>query len=140
MTAYLDSSALVALFTPDPFNGRARDFIRSQSPIVIVSDFAEAEFSSAVARLFRMNLFTKADARLVFSNFDGWVARESQRTTAEPIDIAAATTLVRRFELGLRSPDAINIAIAQRQGAAVVTFDNKMRVAAKALGLEIAKV
>ena len=130
----------MALFTPDQFNSRARDFIRSQSPVVIVSDFAISEFSSAVARLFRMNLFTKADARLVFSNFDGWVGRESQQVTTQSGDIAAASALVRRFELGLRTPDAINIAIAQRVGAVMVTFDAKMKVAAKALGLEVAKI
>jgi len=36
-----------------------------------------------------------------------------------------------------RAPDALNIAIAQRCGAALFTFDNRMAMAAKALGLTV---
>jgi hypothetical protein len=38
----------------------------------------------------------------------------------------------------LRTPDAINIAIAQRLDAALATFDAKMAFSARALGIELA--
>jgi predicted nucleic acid-binding protein len=37
----------------------------------------------------------------------------------------------------LRTPDAINIAIAQRIGATLVTFDEKMAAVAALLGLSV---
>jgi predicted nucleic acid-binding protein len=46
-------------------------------------------------------------------------------------------TLVRRVDLGLRAPDAINIAIAQRCGAHLLTFDAKMARSARTLGVNV---
>jgi hypothetical protein len=45
---------------------------------------------------------------------------------------------LRRLDLTLRTPDALNIAIAQRVGATLATFDAKMADAARALGTEVA--
>jgi hypothetical protein len=60
--------------------------------------------------------------------------RSAQRTELAPIDIAAATTYLRRLDLPLRTPDAIHIAIALRIGATLVTFDRQMAVSARSLG------
>jgi predicted nucleic acid-binding protein len=54
-------------------------------------------------------------------------------------DIVAVEVLIRRFELALRTPDALNIAMVQRMGAMLVTFDSKMAAAARAIGTEVAK-
>ena len=48
--------------------------------------------------------------------------------------------VLRRLDLPLRTPDAINIAIAQRIDAALATFDDKMRAAATAIGVSIASL
>ncbi len=45
---------------------------------------------------------------------------------------------IRRFDLALRTPDALHIAAAGRLSAKLATFDVKMAAAATALGLEIA--
>lgn len=50
----------------------------------------------------------------------------------------AAEAFVRRLDLTLRAPDALHIAMAQRNGAALVTFDEKMAACAKALGTLVA--
>ncbi|HVH76374.1 MAG TPA: hypothetical protein VM755_15780 [Stellaceae bacterium] len=52
-------------------------------------------------------------------------------------DIAAADAFLRRLDLNLRAPDAINIAIAQRLGADLMTFDERMTANARALGLAL---
>ena len=54
MSVYVDASVLVALFTDDALAIRADGFLRTRSPVVIVSDFAAAEFASAIARHVRM--------------------------------------------------------------------------------------
>jgi predicted nucleic acid-binding protein len=45
--------------------------------------------------------------------------------------------LARRLDLPLRTPDALNIAIAQRVGADLVTFDDRMVASARALGITL---
>ena len=50
MSVYLDASVLVALFTNDPLTVRAETFLRANPLVLIVSDFAAAEFSSVIAR------------------------------------------------------------------------------------------
>ena len=139
MSVYLDASILVALFTSDALTARADNFLRNNPSVLIVSDFAAAEFSSVIARHVRTKDISKDDARLVFSNFDTWTARTTQRAPIGTADIIAAEVLLRRFELALRTPDALNIAMAQRMGAMLATFDSKMAAAARAIGTEVAK-
>ena len=138
MSVYLDASILVALFTSDALTARADTFLRKNPSVLIVSDFAAAEFSSVIARHVRTKDITKDNARLVFSNFDTWTARTTQRAPIGTADIIAAEVLLRRFDLALRTPDALNIATAQRMGAVLATFDSKMAAAARAIGTEVA--
>jgi predicted nucleic acid-binding protein len=139
VSVYLDASILVALFTSDALTARADSFLRRNPSVLIVSDFAAAEFSSVIARHVRTKDISKDEARLVFSNFDTWTARTTQRAPIGTADVIAAEVLLRRFELALRTPDALNIAMAQRLGAMLATFDSKMAAAARTIGTEIAK-
>ncbi len=51
---YFDASVLVALLTNDPLTRRADALMRTRTPVLVVSDFAAAEFASAIARRVRM--------------------------------------------------------------------------------------
>lgn len=137
MSVYLDASVLVALFTNDPLSARADGFLRANTPVLIVSDFAAAEFASAVARRVRMGTLPPGDARAIFATFDAWTERATGRAETGPADVAAATAYLRRLDLGLRTPDALNIAIAERVGADLMTFDDKMAAGARALGARV---
>ena len=61
-----------------------------------------------------------------------------RREQTQPSDIASAEAYLRRLDLNLRTPDALNIAIAQRVGATLVTFDLRMAEAARTLGTAVA--
>jgi predicted nucleic acid-binding protein len=65
------------------------------------------------------------------------MAAHATITETQGEDFSAATVFLRRFDLGLRTPDALHIAIAARLGAKLVTFDVKMAAAAAALGLDV---
>jgi predicted nucleic acid-binding protein len=52
LTCYLDTSVVIALLKPEALSDRADRFI-SENKTVILSDFAAAEFASAVARWVR---------------------------------------------------------------------------------------
>jgi predicted nucleic acid-binding protein len=137
LSVYLDASVLVALFTDDPHTARADAAIRAQTPVLVVSDFAAAEFASAIARRVRMGRIEADAARLAFSTFDGWAARIAERVEMKPEDVVAAEAYLRRLDLTLRAPDALNIAVAERVGAALMTFDVKMVASAQALGVAL---
>lgn len=49
----------------------------------------------------------------------------------------AAEAFLRRLDLTLRAPNALHIAMAQRTGAALVTFDERMAGCARVLGLQV---
>ena len=140
MSVYLDASVLVALFTEDAFTYRADAFCRTNAPILVVSDFAAAEFAAVVARHVRTRDIIAEDARAVFSTFDVWAARATQRIEIQPEDVALAAAFLRRLDLTLRTPDSINIAIAQRIDATLATFDEKMAVSAALLDLPVARM
>ena len=140
MKVYLDASLLVALFTNDALTARAEKFLRARAPLLIVSDFAAAEFASAVARRARMGELKPYEARSAFADFDSWTARATERIRIEPADVAGADAFLRRLDLSLRAPDAVNIAIAQRAGAELATFDDKMAKGARALKTSVSAI
>ena len=134
MSVYLDASILVSLFTVDTLTARADAALRERSPLLVVSDFATAEFASAMARRVRMQIITADEARAAFSTFDAWIARTTTLISVTSADVTAAAGFLRRLDLTLRTQDALHIAIAQRVGAALFTFDQQMASAARALG------
>ncbi len=135
---YLDASVLVAVLTVEPFSERADRFVRDHPIGLIISDFAAAEFASAIARRVRMREVNVDDARSDLSAFDSWAARSVQLIVVTAADVALAATFLRRLDLTLRTPDAIHIAIAQRIRATLVTFDQRMAESARALGMAVA--
>jgi predicted nucleic acid-binding protein len=135
---YLDASVVVALLTKDVFTSRAESYIRANAPILVVSDFAAAEFASVIARRLRLREITEPIARVVFAELDAWVIRSTEHADTTTADVIAAAGALRRLDLPLRTADAVNIAIARRIGATLMTFDEKMAASAKALGVGVA--
>jgi predicted nucleic acid-binding protein len=138
VSLYLDASVIVALLTNDIFTSRADAYIRSHPDVLIVSDFAGAEFTSVIARRVRTREITEHVARLAFAEFDTWTARNTERAETATADVFMAIRALRRLDLTLRTADAVNLAITQRIDAILMTFDEKMAVAAKALGVAVA--
>jgi len=62
VSVYVDASVLVALLMVDAFTARTDAFFRINTPVLIVSDFAAAEFASAVARRVRTGDITADEA------------------------------------------------------------------------------
>ena len=54
-----------------------------------------------------------------------------------PSDVEVADLYVRRFDLMLRMPDALHIAICRRERHVLATLDRRMAEAARALGVEV---
>ncbi len=138
MKVYLDASVLVALLLADSFSARADAFMRTYVPVIVVSDFAAAEVVSTIARRVRTREITADKATATFSTLDAWIAQKGGRKRMTNADVKRADAVMRRLDLTLRTPDALHIAIAERIGATMATFDDKMAAAARILGLTVA--
>ena len=138
MDVYLDASVILALPTNDVLTGRARTFLQSQSPTLFVSDYAAAEVTSVIARRVRTRDLTEAEARAAFDSLDHWTQTFARPVETASNDIGMAADLIRRLDLTLRAPDAINIAVARRLGIALATFDKGRASCASTLGVAVA--
>lgn len=140
MTIYLDNSVVVPLLLPDALAERAEAFLFSRPTGLIVSDFISAEFASVVGIRLRSGKLTVRDARAALTNFDLWSGQRTLGAETTTSDIRAAESMLRRLDLTLRAPDAINLAIAQRMGANLATFDTKMAASANKLGISVLRI
>ncbi len=136
MSLYLDTSVLVALLTQDALSERASRFLQNSTMTLIVSDWAGAEFASALARRFRMGEMTHAFAQRHLAGLDEWVSRAANRVQTSASDVERAALFVRRLELGLRTPDALHVALAQHHRCTIASFDARMIEAAEKLGIK----
>jgi hypothetical protein len=139
VSAYLDANVIIPLFAVDTLTGRAETAIRSAQDELIMSDFSTAEFSSVIARRVRTRALHTDEAQAAFSSFDIWCARYVTLVKLENLDIMDATALMRRLDLALRTPDAIHIAMVQRIGCRLLTFDRAMAGVARTLGIELVR-
>ncbi|MDO8296734.1 MAG: type II toxin-antitoxin system VapC family toxin [Caulobacter sp.] len=138
MIVYLDTSVLAPLFSNDALSDRADRYFSGALPAVFLSDFAAAEFASAVARKARTGALLAEEARATFAAFDAWASTEATRVQVSPADISVAERFIRRLDLTLRAPDAIHIAMAIRLDATLATFDKAMEASARTLGCAVA--
>jgi predicted nucleic acid-binding protein len=137
VSLYLGASLVIALLTDDALHARADRFASSDPGAFIISDLATAEFASALGRQVRMGTISIEEARAGLATLDVWTRRAANQIETTGADIAVASTFLRRLDLPLKTPDAIHIAIAQRVGATLVTFDRQMAASARALGTAV---
>lgn len=134
MSAYLDASAILPSLIEEPATALVDAYLLAAADPLVVSEFAAAEVASALSRLARTGRVTRDDAAARLADFDAW------RATLEDIDLTAsdvrlAHVFVRRFDLMLRAPDALHVAICRRAGFVLVTCDQRMARAAEELGI-----
>lgn len=137
MSAYLDTSVLLPTLVVEPSTEAVYDCLGVVDQELLISDFAAAEVASALSRLVRMGLLTGVDASARLADFDAWRATMSLPVDIQASDARLAYIYVRRFDLRLRAPDALHLAIAQRLGATLVTLDRRMANAAAELGAAV---
>ncbi len=137
MSIYLETSVLLPILIAEPTTEAIYDWLCADGQELLVSDFAAAEVASALSRLVRMALLSEADASARLADLDAW-----RTAMSSPVDIAAsdarlAYIYARRFDLALRAPDALHLAIVRRLDVALVTLDRRMAAAARELGMAV---
>ena len=134
---YLDASALVKLFVPEP---ESDDLNRALAGLtdVIVSDLALAEMASALGRRVRERRLTRDNARRLYREASRLHASSHRAELTPPIH-RRAERLMLSLTTPLRALDALHLATAlDVEAATVVTFDPRLRDAAGSQGLFVA--
>lgn len=132
---YLDACVIVALLFDESASDHVIREVSSWRSGVIVSDFTSAEVSAAVSKRVRMKLDDVAAANTRLAAVDRFKASLPAAAPIEARDIRAAERLVRAFELKLRAPDAIHLAVCLRHNYQLATLDTHLADAARLLGV-----
>lgn len=137
MSSYLDTSVLLPTLVAEPTTEAVYDCLGADGQELLISDFAAAEVASALSRMVRMALLTEHDASARLADFDAWRAAMSSPVDITASDARLAHIYARRFDLGLRAPDALHLAIARRLDLVLVTLDPRIAAAARELGVAV---
>jgi predicted nucleic acid-binding protein len=137
---YLDASLILATLIDEDGSTAADAFVRAAPGGLLISEFASAEVASSLSRLTRAAQLTADAAQRRLESFDDWVAAIGGPIDVEASDVRMAGRIVRRFDLMLRAPDALHLAMTQRLSARLITMDRRLATAASDLGVDVALV
>ncbi len=137
MSLYLDASVVVPTLVQEGATAGVAAFLAAAVEPLIVSELAAIETASALSRLVRADKLASQDAATRLEEFDNWRADVSEEHDLAAADARLANAFVRRFELGLRAPDALHVAACRRGDHTLVTLDQRMAAAAEALGVRV---
>jgi hypothetical protein len=137
LSLYLDTSVLVAALTIEPETERVQAWLERQADVPLsISLWVTAEFSSALSlkqRTGQLDADERADALVVFTRM------AVATLTILPISdlhFNTAARFIDRFVGGLRTPDALHLAVSFGHGKTLCTLDRLLAEAGTALGVK----
>lgn len=137
MSVYLDASVLVPRLVEESESATVDAYLAASSEELLISDFAAAEVASALSRLVCMRRLGTAEASATLVDFEIWRAARSSPVELRAADARLAYAYLRRFDLMLRAPDAMHLAMTSRLNTALVTLDRRLEAAAQQLGIAV---
>ena len=140
MGLYLDASMILPMLIEETNSGAVDAFVMAATGDPIVSEFAAAEVASAFSRLMRTGVMGRDEAMERLADFDVWRAAATDDVDILASDIRLAGIYVRRFDLMLRTPDAVHAAVCRRAGHELVTLDKRLAIAASELGIPVHQI
>jgi uncharacterized protein len=115
---YFDTSFLVPLVHAESTSVRIQRFLKRQrAGTLAISQWTPLEFSSALARDVRMGVLGRKTALAADRQFDSIVEESFVVLLPDADDFHLAMQYVQRYGTGLRSGDALHLAIAKNHGA-----------------------
>ena len=136
MRRYLDTSVLVSILVDEPRSQLAREWWKRASGENVISAFAALEIAAVVSRRVRTGVSTEDEACEVLRDFD--LLRDACGSHVHRrADFDLAEELIRDFPTKLAAPDALHLAAAINLNATLVTFDERLTVAARMRGAEV---
>jgi len=133
--AYIDTSALVAYYCPEPLSRKlTREIQRIQDRWI--SPLVEIELLSALAMKIRTRGLSSTDARVIVDLFRGHLAQRLFNThEIGATEYVIAADWLALFKTPLRAPDALHLAVAHSLRTPMFTVDRILAHSATLLGV-----
>jgi predicted nucleic acid-binding protein len=128
---------MLPILIKEPASAAVDAFMSTVQQELWVGDFAAAEVASALSRLVRTGRLQATDGAARLSDFDVWRTAMTKPAEIHAVDVRLAGAYVRRFDLALRAPDALHLAVARRLDIPLVTLDRCLATAARELGVAV---
>lgn len=134
VTIYADTSLLTAYYCPECGSDQAQAYLTSQKSIAI-SWLTETEMISALSKKVREREISREDAQKIVRVFQGHIQTGSYEVLSiGASDYRDANRFIGRFNTGLRTLDALHVAVALRENKTLATADIKLAEATGHLG------
>ena len=135
MKLYLDSSVLVAAFSPEALTNRALDIL-ALSPEVIISELTATETRISLIRKRKRGAMTAEEVVAALAELSAAIT--DALLLVEPLPVAAfraAEGIADRVPGPVRAMDALHLGMASILSAELATFDLDQAAAARAEGI-----
>ena len=135
MNLYLDSSVLVAAFSPEAFTSRALDILELSSR-VIISELTVTETRISLIRKRKRGAMTGGEVATALAALATAIGDGVLMVAPLPVDaFRVAEAIADRVAGPVRAMDALHVAMAGILGAELATFDGDQATAARAEGI-----
>jgi uncharacterized protein len=136
LSFYVDTSVLVAYYCPEPLSDKAEKFLTTHKQPAI-SALTELELFSAVSRKVREGGISKRDANRIIATFVSHKDNELYAYLAvQPHHYTLARNWIGLFTLGLKTLDALHLAVASSENLTIVSADRGLLRSVEAVGLK----
>lgn len=134
---YLDTSAAVPLFVAELSSDLVDRWISACDIPVVSSDWIVTEFASALSIKVRAGTLTTRDAKAAWRSFETFCRSGLRLAPVSRQAFAEAAKMVQQSAHGLRSSEALHLAVALEIGAkTIATLDATMAGNAKRLKMK----
>lgn len=135
---YLDTSAAVPLFVPEPASDAIDVWFEACPGPLVSSDWMLSEFASALSIKVRRGAINAKQARSAWKDFDSFCLTGLRLVPVGRNAFRVAAEMIREPASGLRAGDALHLAVALDIGASgLATADGVLADNAKAKGLDV---
>ncbi|MBA2276925.1 MAG: type II toxin-antitoxin system VapC family toxin [Chloroflexia bacterium] len=132
---FLDASVVIAYYLEETYSERVQEIYRQEVELYL-SELVELEVFSALSRLVRLGSLQLDAAHRTRAMFSEHLdAGLYARVHLQAGHFRWARDAIVRFDLPLKSPDALHLAAALRAGLRLITADRQLARNAESLGV-----